>query len=219
MTSGDVNELGFDESRLQRVTDTLTQQINSGYIHGAMMRVSRRGQIVVDFMDGYAEKASGRRLERDSVFVTMSVAKPFTSVLILSLVERGLLRLHSPVAEILPEFGKWGKETITLFHLLTHTGGMMSGAPNTTPDVLTNIEKLVELLGNLPAECLPGERVSYSMLVAHSVLAAMCLKVDGRGRRSEEHTSELQSLMRISYAVFCLKKKNNTNKLQIPPSN
>src|SRR3546814_8254035 len=29
--------------------------------------------------------------------------------------------------------------------------------------------------------------------------------------RSEEHTSELQSLMRISYAVFCLKKKTNTN--------
>src|SRR3546814_10539354 len=29
-------------------------------------------------------------------------------------------------------------------------------------------------------------------------------------RRSEEHTSELQSLMRISYAVFCLKKKKNT---------
>src|SRR3546814_8641169 len=30
------------------------------------------------------------------------------------------------------------------------------------------------------------------------------------GRRSEEHTSELQSLMRISYAVFCLKKNTNT---------
>src|SRR3546814_10460462 len=33
--------------------------------------------------------------------------------------------------------------------------------------------------------------------------------------RSEEHTSELQSLMRISYAVFCLKKKNNTTTLII----
>src|SRR3546814_6981342 len=33
-----------------------------------------------------------------------------------------------------------------------------------------------------------------------------------RCRRSEEHTSELQSLMRISYAVFCLKKKKNTTK-------
>src|SRR3546814_3875435 len=31
--------------------------------------------------------------------------------------------------------------------------------------------------------------------------------VGGAGHRSEEHTSELQSLMRISYAVFCLKKK------------
>src|SRR3546814_1172844 len=34
---------------------------------------------------------------------------------------------------------------------------------------------------------------------------------DGDGSRSEEHTSELQSLMRISYAVFCLKKKKHTS--------
>src|SRR3546814_8705585 len=36
----------------------------------------------------------------------------------------------------------------------------------------------------------------------------------GRHARSEEHTSELQSLMRISYAVFCLKKKNNNSNIQ-----
>src|SRR3546814_1299843 len=34
--------------------------------------------------------------------------------------------------------------------------------------------------------------------------------------RSEEHTSELQSLMRISYAVFCLKKKKKQNKQNAP---
>src|SRR3546814_1574669 len=34
------------------------------------------------------------------------------------------------------------------------------------------------------------------------------------GARSEEHTSELQSLMRISYAVFCLKKQKNNNQKQ-----
>src|SRR3546814_3311398 len=34
----------------------------------------------------------------------------------------------------------------------------------------------------------------------------------GRRHRSEEHTSELQSLMRISYAVFCLKKKKTNKK-------
>src|SRR3546814_4102183 len=51
----------------------------------------------------------------------------------------------------------------------------------------------------------------------------LCLDVaTGTGSRSEEHTSELQSLMRISYAVFCLKQKHtkerntqcNTKKLE-----
>src|SRR3546814_2339075 len=36
----------------------------------------------------------------------------------------------------------------------------------------------------------------------------------GRAQRSEEHTSELQSLMRISYAVFCLKKKKTTQNIR-----
>src|SRR3546814_4714925 len=38
---------------------------------------------------------------------------------------------------------------------------------------------------------------------------------DAGGTRSEEHTSELQSLMRISYAVFCLKKKKKTQHTNI----
>src|SRR3546814_1013967 len=50
-------------------------------------------------------------------------------------------------------------------------------------------------------------------LEQNSVLAKGSFSTDiqgspGDGDRSEEHTSELQSLMRISYAVFCLKKKN-----------
>src|SRR3546814_6563264 len=48
-------------------------------------------------------------------------------------------------------------------------------------------------------------------------------EVRAKVRRSEEHTSELQSLMRISYAVFCLKKKtttqhNNTMETNTPPT-
>src|SRR3546814_10016868 len=41
-----------------------------------------------------------------------------------------------------------------------------------------------------------------------------CLAVAAEPVRSEEHTSELQSLMRISYAVFCLKKKKNETKTE-----
>src|SRR3546814_10837875 len=43
-----------------------------------------------------------------------------------------------------------------------------------------------------------------------SDLMSPSIRCSIRSRGSEEHTSELQSLMRISYAVFCLKKKNTT---------
>src|SRR3546814_9826958 len=49
-----------------------------------------------------------------------------------------------------------------------------------------------------PVALLPGTR---------RAAVAACARRDARPGRSEEHTSELQSLMRISYAVFCLKKK------------
>src|SRR3546814_5434650 len=54
---------------------------------------------------------------------------------------------------------------------------------------------------------------------ASGVCLAHLLKAcrrDELGLRSEEHTSELQSLMRISYAVFCLKKKKHTEHNQTP---
>src|SRR3546814_4677314 len=47
------------------------------------------------------------------------------------------------------------------------------------------------------------QRIGDGLALDRDSIAYSC------GRRSEEHTSELQSLMRISYAVFCLKKKKN----------
>src|SRR3546814_1920560 len=51
---------------------------------------------------------------------------------------------------------------------------------------------------------------SGGMADGRSLVAALALGADGVNMRSEEHTSELQSLMPISYAVFCLKKKTTT---------
>src|SRR3546814_7152373 len=45
-----------------------------------------------------------------------------------------------------------------------------------------------------------------------AIAAAVETRADAERHRSEEHTSEIQSLMRISYAVFCLKKKNKTRR-------
>src|SRR3546814_6788614 len=54
---------------------------------------------------------------------------------------------------------------------------------------------------------LAGPDAAESWLIDDPIIAT---QTDTLQRRSEEHTSELQSLMRISYAVFCLKKKTTT---------
>src|SRR3546814_6105937 len=67
---------------------------------------------------------------------------------------------------------------------------------------------------NTPRPFLPKKPMPWAS--SHRIIVLGCFftaaTMAGRGAiRSEEHTSELQSLMRISYAVFCLKKKNNIN--------
>src|SRR3546814_9944679 len=63
-------------------------------------------------------------------------------------------------------------------------------------------------------------RVNCQLLPLHvTVKQHRAARMQRTGERSEEHTSELQSLMRISYAVFCLKKKNikyTTTKIKPP---
>src|SRR3546814_1097631 len=73
------------------------------------------------------------------------------------------------------------------------------------------------------ASCSPMEKDMTGITLGVRPAAAICLKKATlespfsvlKMMRSEEHTSELQSLMRISYAVFCLKKKI-TSKSQEP---
>src|SRR3546814_7682417 len=61
-----------------------------------------------------------------------------------------------------------------------------------------------------------GIVIVAGLRLLHRGFAGACLKsspfISFQGDRSEEHTSELQSLMRISYAVFCLKKKISQKK-------
>src|SRR3546814_6045326 len=94
-------------------------------------------------------------------------------------------------------------------------GGQVSrlpipGLPPITP--APSLAVFADRLAELPLVYEPGTRWSYS--VGLDLMGRVIEVVSGQAfddflKRSEEHTSELQSLMRHSYAVFCLKKKKN----------
>src|SRR3546814_4627277 len=66
----------------------------------------------------------------------------------------------------------------------------------------------------IPATRIPPHPILASNAVDEAVVASKGAAFDRAETRSEEHTSELQSLMRISYAVFCLKKKTKNKSIQ-----
>src|SRR3546814_1614527 len=92
-----------------------------------------------------------------------------------------------------------------------------SGAPDVDPDAAISSRSQPGLHVQAPAATRARERltpVSPAMPAPEAAMPRKAYLVSSRatfrefsGLRSEEHTSELQSLMRISYAVFCLKKK------------
>src|SRR3546814_7419503 len=79
---------------------------------------------------------------------------------------------------------------------------------------LSNLDAKLRVQMRLEIKRLQQRLGTTSIYVTHDQVEAMTLGdklvVMRDGIRSEEHTSELQSLMRISYAVFCLKKKKKT---------
>src|SRR3546814_3035095 len=86
--------------------------------------------------------------------------------------------------------------------------------------------EMIEVAGSFGAKVYYGDGTRIDLLrqagAAEAELLAFCLdgdafdagQVHAIHKRSEEHTSELQSLMRISYAVFCLKKKKQISRTE-----
>src|SRR3546814_4183512 len=89
------------------------------------------------------------------------------------------------------------------------TGSGLSNRPNAAE------RRSATAVGSRPAGFRPAHapqwREAHASEVSPGDAVAAERSEPDQGRRSEEHTSELQSLMRISYAVFCLKKKTNHN--------
>src|SRR3546814_9019361 len=103
-----------------------------------------------------------------------------------------------------------GEEDIGARRILVHPHdsarrhGERGEAADERPDARRQNVEIVGLgsghVSSRPVSCLPAKAGIQSLWLG-----------PGFGSRSEEHTSELQSLMRISYAVFCLKKKKLHN--------
>lgn len=176
-------ECGLDAAQLDRFVAVVSRDIERKQYDGAVAIVARGGRVALHLALGFAERATARQAHTDDVFYLFSITKALTGAAVLARIDRGEIALTTRVADIIPEFAVKGKQRVTLAHLLTHTGGMSSGFPPVSPDLIGDLETVVAAVCQQGLVAWPGDEVSYSPLTAHAVLGEIVRRVDG-GTRS-----------------------------------
>lgn len=104
----------------------IERAIKDGQIPGAVLLVGHDGKVV--YRKAYGERSLEPRHEPmtlDTIFDMASLTKCMvTATAITRMLELGQIRLNDPVAKYIPEFGKYGKEEITIRELVTHYSGL-----------------------------------------------------------------------------------------------
>ena len=117
---------GFDLARLSRIDAVVTESIANRETPGAVVLVGRGDTIV--FRKAYGQRATAPVAEPmtlDTIFDVASLTKVVaTTTAAMILLEEGRIRLIDPVAKYVPEFGKYGKDRITIRDLMTHMSGL-----------------------------------------------------------------------------------------------
>jgi CubicO group peptidase (beta-lactamase class C family) len=104
------------------VARALARQLRGGR-GGAAVCVYHRGEKVVDIWGG-SKDGDGTPWAADTMSVSFSTTKGVTATALHILVDRGLLDYDDPVVKYWPEFGREGKEHVTIRHLLCHQAGL-----------------------------------------------------------------------------------------------
>jgi CubicO group peptidase (beta-lactamase class C family) len=138
----------------------------------AQLRVYARGRVVVD--ESY-------RCPPDSLFILFSAGKPLVALGAHLLAERAELALDDPVAQYWPEFGRRGKQDITIRHVLQHRGGLpvARGMPLDAL-VMTDWAASVHAIEQAAAAHPPGEAPAYHILTFGFILGEVVQRVSGR---------------------------------------
>jgi CubicO group peptidase (beta-lactamase class C family) len=115
---------GAAQSHSFRAIDQAFVGLQNERAFSGSVLVAKKGRIVYQQFVGFADREHRVPITAETTFEIASLAKPFTALLVLQLVEKGTLNLESPVSAYIPEFSRRDAEGITLHHLLSHTSGL-----------------------------------------------------------------------------------------------
>lgn len=188
----DPRDAGLDRDAVEAIWRSVVRLYRTGLHPAIALCLRRRGRIVLERAIGHLrgnapdDPPDGPKvpIRYDSLFNLFSASKAVTAMLVHLLDERGLLHIDDAVVEYIPEFGRHGKDAITIKQILTHRAGIptLRNVPAHV-DLLCDRERLLQHLYEAPTIFPPGRRLSYHALTGGFVLDEIFRRVTGKNAR------------------------------------
>jgi CubicO group peptidase (beta-lactamase class C family) len=183
----DPQSVGMSRADVDRIWGDVIKVYRTGVHPAITINLRRRGKIVMARSIGHV-RGNGPNDRPDSVRVVaspdtpmclFSASKAITALLMHMLAEDGLIDVMDPVTRYVPEFGRKGKENITIHQIMAHRGGI-PGLPRSAPlDVLWDEERTWELLCDAEPIITDGSKLAYHAITGGFVLGRVLRKVTG----------------------------------------
>lgn len=169
--------MGDPTAAVQAVMDGL---VASGEETGLQLAVYQHGKLVIDAWAGVTRRDGSTPIDGETMFTVYSCSKGITAAAMHLLAERGVIEYDAPIATYWPEFGKNGKEGVTIKHAMTHTAGLMQVPEGTTPADQADWALMCERMAEATPLWEPGSQLCYHAITYGWILGGVAERADGR---------------------------------------
>ncbi|MER6831372.1 serine hydrolase domain-containing protein [Streptosporangium sp. NPDC000563] len=160
-----------------RIEAALARAVELGEV-GVQVAAYLGDELIVDAWTGVADPQSGRTVDGDTLFPVFSVSKALVATAIQLQCERGLVDMDRPIATYWPEYGRRGKQDITVGHVLTHRAGVPHMPPGLDADGLADQDAITTWLADVEPLHPPGERSMYHSISFGHILGEVIRRTD-----------------------------------------
>jgi len=178
MAVGDIR--GLCPDRFHRVREVFADHFDQGLEIGARFALAIEGEVVVDLMGGFADRAGVRPYAEDTLTAVFSTTKAMASLMIARLADAGRLSYDQPVADRWPEFASAGKGRVTIAEAMSHQAGLPGLVEPMEPIAWFDEGLIAGKLAAMSPLWPPGSASGYHPVTFGYLAGEIFRRVDGR---------------------------------------
>ncbi|KAF0117862.1 MAG: putative esterase [Hyphomonadaceae bacterium] len=175
---------GYVANGFERVFDQFNENFIDGLELGAGFCVQIEGEVVVDLVGGFADRAKENKWDSQTLVPIYSTTKAIAGIVIARLMDKGLLTFDDKVSKLWPEFAAHGKD-VTIAQAMSHQAGVPGFANPIDPALWLDPPKLAAELAKLAPMWEVGTKAGYHPLTWGYIVGELAMRAEGRSLGSQ----------------------------------